>query len=401
MIAAMPPPPLPRALRALPVESVDDYRRPGWITAVGVISICVAAALILFHFFAASLAFTVRIQNQVTRTIFAGPAYAPQAAVTGDIGLPKDEVDAAVDGLTRVRPLSNPRAAAVRRLTKQHGRTMFRFTPITAARVAAGVSDSGQMFDNGGAPADYFVLPEGRLEVDDGAVYRPDGGAALRSGPETEDTGLTAKQAEAFVANVAEQADGTIPPAARDGLKAALQDPKQTLVNATASLEVIDAQLDGTGGLSVTPAAGVYFRTDSNGAVIAVGGAAPVIIPPPPPTGRAHVAAGWLTLMSLLGFAASLLLIAGSIFWLNGRPVARPLMLLFVAISVPLAVATAVALGMTTGALGNFTGGDGEFRWPAAVIAGATLLSWPLIVGVLSFTTPVKVYFAQGARVLR
>jgi hypothetical protein len=400
MIGAMPPPPLPRPLRALPVESVNDYRRPGWIMAVGVISICVAAALILFHLFAASLAFTVRIQNQVTQTIFASPAYAPQAVVTGDAGLPKDEVDAAVDGLTRVRPLSDPRAAAVRRLIKQHGRAMFRFTPITAAR-AAGVSDSGQMFDNGGAPADYFVLPEGRLEVDDdGAVYRPDGGEALRSGPETEGTSLTAEQAEAFVANVAAQIDGAIPPAVRDGLKKALQDPQQTLVNATASIEVIDAQFDGASGLSVTPAAGVYFRTDFNGAVIAVGGAAPLVIPPPPPGGRAHAAAGWLTLLSLLGLGVAILLIAGSIFWLNGRPVARRLMLLFVVISVPLAVATGAVLGMTAGAMGRLTGTE-EFQPVTAVVAGATLLAWPLVLGMVLFTTPVKTYFARGARVLR
>jgi hypothetical protein len=341
-------------MRVLPVETFDDYRRPGWITAVGVVSLCVAAALLLFHFSAASVAFTVRVQNQLTQTIFAGPAFAPPIVAANGVGLPRREVDAVVDGLSRLRPLSEPRAAAVNRLASRHGRTMFRFTPITAARVAAGVSDSGQMFESGGTPADYFVLPEGRLEVDDsGAVYRPDGGEALRSGPETEGTGLTAEQAETFAANVAAHTGATIPPAVRDGLKTALQDPKQTLVNAASSLEVIDAQLDGAGGIGVTPAAGVYFRMAADGSVIAVGGATPVVIPPPPPTGPAHTAAGWLMLLSLLGLGAAILLIAASTFWLNGRPVGRRLMLLFVAISVPLAVATAIALGMTFGAMGR------------------------------------------------
>ncbi|HEX8341701.1 MAG TPA: hypothetical protein VF624_12395 [Tepidisphaeraceae bacterium] len=422
MSPSLPPPLPPRVppagvLKAIPVDQVEqppvespvrsqarssaqwptatkhslDRARPVWVGVVGIISLCVAAAMLLFAVTAVGFGLSVQMAIGPQRAFVPAAVAAP--VMSGNV-LSPPEADAVVEGLSRVRPLSEPRAAAVRRLARRDGRQMFRFSGVTASRVAAAVSDSGQMFDHAAKPAEYFVLPEGRLEVDDrAAVYRPEGGAAVRSGPAEASTGLNDPQVNALVAQITSLAGA--PPVGQQlaALDRALRDPAQKRVDASIALGVMGAEYDDNGGLIVEPMTGPAFRVDVDGTI---GDAVP--LPKgafaTPAARRANTAAGWLILTAALGALTALLLIAAAIFWLGDRPRGRRLMLVFAAVQVPLAIGTSISVG---GAASHFVTAarrDG-FDAPTAMIVAAALAAWPLVVLGVAMRRSVREHFAR------
>ncbi len=112
---------------------------------------------------------------------------APITEMLGDKGVVAADRRIIIDGLTEVRPLTEARQRQFDELLAENGKDITPFTgsSLTSSRVAANVSDSGRFPTAAGGSdgPDYFVLGQGRVEVtDDHAVFFPaDGGAAIRT----------------------------------------------------------------------------------------------------------------------------------------------------------------------------------------------------------------------------
>src|SRR5687767_99266 len=119
------PPPVPMAMRAMPLEYVQaSYtRRPGIVTAIGVMSIVVGSLSVLANFyfglmsagfmFVASAAGpgTPRFTATGTVTVNGSAASEPSDSTSTIRGWPAPARDAAVGALAELRPMSPARRA--------------------------------------------------------------------------------------------------------------------------------------------------------------------------------------------------------------------------------------------------------------------------------------------------
>ncbi len=191
------PPPI-RA-EALPFGSqYDERRRPGILTAVGVISIVIASFGLLA---AAGGLVQTFIMGTVLSRVARGMTYVPSPTTSPDptgstSGAAIDESVAGMSASNRAmvlaeinkrRPLPQPRQEMLEKLLADVGEDAFPFAQsnYTPERIAGSISDAGKL-PSADAQDDgnhYFVLANGRIEVaDDHAVFMPSrrGGQAVR-----------------------------------------------------------------------------------------------------------------------------------------------------------------------------------------------------------------------------
>ena len=138
--------------------SMPPARRPALVTAIGVISIVVAALGILTNLSFGMQSFGLMILSQMrapfTKIATASPApagiaFSPPAV--GPRGLGEVSRRAALEGLTSVRSLAPRRREQLDALLRQSGMDLFPFdaSQITPQRVKENVSDSGRLPDSG------------------------------------------------------------------------------------------------------------------------------------------------------------------------------------------------------------------------------------------------------------
>ena len=189
------PPPVP--LRALPLEyvHVQSARRPGLVTAIGVMSIIVASLSLIMNLSTSlqsvGMMFVSRIPSTgpgtVTTTagpggVFVATGTVTVAPATGSGGAPAHSGDgtnpirgwppapraAAVQALREIRPLNEAQRARLDALLAECGGDVFPFdaSAATPAQVKANVSEHGvRRSGTTNAGADYFVTGAGRIEV--------------------------------------------------------------------------------------------------------------------------------------------------------------------------------------------------------------------------------------------
>lgn len=177
------PPPVPVAMRAMPLEYVQaSYaRRPGIVTAIGVMSIVVGSLSVLTNFYfglmSAGFMFVAgaagpmapRFTATGTVTVSGTTATSESSDTTGAMrGWPAPARDAAVGGLSELRPIPPARRALLDALLAECGQDVFPFdaSQVTAAQVKSNVSEHGVLpAGTANAGADYFVTGNGRIDV--------------------------------------------------------------------------------------------------------------------------------------------------------------------------------------------------------------------------------------------
>lgn len=215
--SAFPPlPPLP----PIPVQPLTYgspvSRRPGLITAIGVISIVVASLTMLGAVVQGFQTLVMFSMARMTTAMAAASAssaagaeeLSPYPAEAGIADV--DERQAILRGLERAQRLAPARREQLDALLQAGGREMFllRGPQLTVETVAANVSDSGQKYADDGNGAHFFIVGQGEIEVyDDHAVFYPRDGGEL----------ISASAAEANAPIGPTTSDDTQPPVVSPG----------------------------------------------------------------------------------------------------------------------------------------------------------------------------------------
>jgi hypothetical protein len=348
--------PIPvQPLYALPVKA----GRPGILTAVGIVSIVVAASSVLGGLVTVLWAFSIMMVSLAARiprppppttaplliTPTTKPTTAPLIRV-GANGLDDNNRAIVLDTIEQIRPLSEARHKQLDRLLAKCGKQMFPIVPGADLErtVRTSINDSGQTYSTDGNGADYFVLARGRLEINDTrALFDPlDGGEKIRVAddqPDEDATALTQPEIDAIVKKSQQLAKHKLTAAQVARWTQQLQDPSQTLFTPTGSANKTPAQLlnvmvqaDGTAFLQTRTG---FVNISGNGALLfssttwARGGLIR------PPAIKVRHAATTMALIDSIGslLLAVLLLIAG-IMVLRQSPRGRMLHLMWAGLKI-------------------------------------------------------------------
>jgi hypothetical protein len=169
------------------------------VTAIGVLSICVAAltafgslcgayrsfAMVMFSTIASNIpAFGGMGPATPVITTATNPSAAPGEYVPMN-GYPSAARQAVLTEMTAVHPLSAPRRIMLDMVLSDAGITLFALgqAPPTTSQVRSGISASGRSTETARPPVrDYFVLGTGRLEIQDNRAdfFPVDGSNPLR-----------------------------------------------------------------------------------------------------------------------------------------------------------------------------------------------------------------------------
>lgn len=413
------PPPIP--VQAYYAYSPTDSRRPGIVTAIGVICITVACLSGLTSFiggmYSVGLYFVSQAQSRMTT--MRSPTYVSSStAVAGPSSnnspaLPGGDASVAVNALDSMLSLDNAHLRELDRLMRRHGREVFGGdddTPLTAASVREAVSDSKPLSKSSGKA--QFSTEKGTVEiypdhavftsahsaktVDTSARHNRDQvshsnsatsftSAVVVGGPPVATTLTTAQIDQAVKAA---KAFGTpITSAQLKSLRRELAKPNQGLVTPTGTSPVISVVTQANGNLAI------YFDT---GNMLILDPRAKVILSGPMPMPNFGVSASLATMNTIEAIAsiglAIYLLIVG-IMVLRGSFLAPRLLRIYALIKIPLAIVGGVGLTMLGYALSNALtnnlamGMSGSPASPKAgyIMAGvvATLLGLALPIGLL------------------
>ena len=194
--------PAPLPVEALPIEPLPvqamDIGGSGWpaprlgppgiVVAMGVCSIVIASVGLLGGV-VTTMSVAVVSATLSARTVGTAGVVAPRAMnpppveVLDPNGMPAADRWAAIQGLSRARPITPGQQLQLDELLAESGRDVIGTgSPVDPAVVAAGVSASGQLGTLGTAGGadpspSYFTLAGGRLELTDGrAVFFPGDG---------------------------------------------------------------------------------------------------------------------------------------------------------------------------------------------------------------------------------
>jgi hypothetical protein len=368
------PPPIP----AQPVETLSyalppTNRRPGILTAVGIISIvvgCLSGLSSCGGVFSGVMFATLSSRMFATPPSPATPTppapNASRATVTIG-GLPWDEADME-DGLeppetrkvtnvlSRTRSLSDPRRQHLGILLAAHGKVIF--PTVTGSSSEA---DIARAITGGGITADganWYTVGTGRIEINDQrAHYRPS-------------TGTPVVEASAPIATPATQPLG--------------------VWQSHQSQGIIVSQSNGSGTTSTWSISTTPPLNPATGPA-----------PAPVPVFNISPVAAWLSVGEnvLSGAVAVLLLIAG-ILVLRDSPRARRLHWIYVAAKIPLIVVAAVATALMTSSMLS-----GVMAMPGAGMAPG-FTTWMVVIQVvmtaaIALVYPVALIFVLRSRSVR
>jgi hypothetical protein len=353
--------PIPvQPLYALPVVPA----RPGIITAIGIISIVVAALSLLGGLVTALWSFSFLMISAVSSAAFTppAPATAPAPMLTSQVTTAPslrvtssgfEEADRAIvlEAMESVRPLSDARHKQMDKLLAKCGKQIFPIGNLKLYKaVTNAINDSGQSYSSNGNGPDYFVLAKGRIEVnDDRALFDPlDGGEKVRVAddePEEDSNALTPAEIDAIIKKSQQMAQQKLTPQQIAGWTSELQDPNQSLFTSTnkpartaQQLITVTVQPDGsamfqtrTGFVSMAQNGGILFSSSTMTAGWGRAGGGPPI--------KINKGAAAMAMTDAIGglLLAILLLIAG-ILALRQSPRARRLHLIYALIKIPLVI---------------------------------------------------------------
>ncbi len=384
--------------------------RPGAVTALGVISIILAIVGMIASVATAGFAFTAMLTAQMQRitasTLDAQryPLLVAAQASTPD-SVTDQQADFIVEAFSRTRPLSPTRRQHVRSLARMHGGKLFSFDVgnITILRAKANISDSGPVLLGTGRTGDFYVTGTGRLEVSDAnAIFRPDNGAAVRSGDVAVDRSLSETDITTLLSAVQSTGGLQLSPAQVGTVRRLLRDPEQSIAGAPPAVLFAGPFADG----------GAWFETDKAQVRIdSLGNETLLSLDAPHPGTNLFAGRPVRTLWSqmlLVSTAASgglaILLLIGAIFVLRGRPVGRKILTFWSLIKLPVAIAGSVMLGLTVWEwLAAFSGEANQQPTPptpwsigVAVAIGLFGIAWPIIVLVVLSRRSVKEHFQMA-----
>jgi len=380
-------------LNALPLDYVPpSYNaRPGLVTAIGVMSI-VVAVISGFASFGYGLggfllwmtsqikvpattsttvkttpvaggmsSFSVTTSNSplsVNTASGASAAIAPPALrlVVGPHGLEEPQRRTVVLTFRQSSTLSDQRAKMLDSLLADSGQDLFTFgaSGMTAANVAASVSDSGQVHKlSGEAGPDYFVLGTGRLELyDDHAVFMPsDGREPVRvseADVEAEGEVLSKRDVDAIVASAQKRCVKKLTPAQTMSLTNMLAGAGQGLINKSinvppaSQVTAVIVQPDGSAmiqtmsGVVMMDAKGVVTYSMSNAGMFGGPGGSPFKV--------SGGGAALVMVTSALSMALAIYLLVIGIITLRQSLRGRQLHLIYAVIKIPLAILAAIGV---------------------------------------------------------
>ena len=433
-------PPAPKWVPpAVPVQSLEYTlpsrgSRPGILTAIGVLSICIAGLSGLYGLFSglqgitfyfasmaaarATATATATVAGTAPPTIGVAPAAATApstspAGATGGPGMRPAERKAAIEALTKDDPLAPRRQQQLDAILAAVGNNLG----------TDAVTDRGTMPDSraGEAGAEYFITRRGRLEIfDDRAVFFPfDGSPTVRVSAPPQDTaapsaggdndlaatnhvvgpgGLTQAEIQAVVQQVdtlAKQSGGTGPNTQQVAtIQALLSMPGQQLVAPGAWGGVGYCYIDKSGQLTITFNSGSMLILGAQGNVItqtspvAFGGAPMFTISP------------WAVAMyiatTVLSLGLAVLLLVAGIMVLRQSPSGRRLHLIYAVLKIPVALAAGLSFAY---AMHQMMSGFAAAGAPTGVGWGVSL--WAAVPAALGCLYPVALLIALNTRTVR
>ena len=420
------PPQAPIPVEPLPYTMPSRFGRPGVLTAIGVISICVAAisglfalysVLMGFGFYMAS-AMSQRQSRATTATLVAPVPPAPPVASTaatmpsgpqvGPLGMSPAERDAAFQSLNGLRPLGPSRRRQLDTILAAAGKSF----------ATDRVIESGTMEDarDGEPGPEYFVTQRGRLEIfNDRAVFFPnDNSPTIRTsapfevadapatgpatGPATAPTTvpagsvLTAAEVQSVVSQVQAMTGNKLTPLQVTSVQSVLTNPTQLLVppgTAQGSITAAHAQPDGT-----------VMMNFANGSMLMLGPQGNVVAQTTPmtvPFGSGFAMSPWVVgsyvALSVVSLGLAVLLLVAGILVLSRSTKGRRLHLIYAWLKIPVAVAASLLLGTIMSHLGSAF---------ATTAAGSSLgAGWMVGTMVLGCLYPVALLIALNTRTVR
>lgn len=191
-IGALPP------MMPIPVQSLTygtpTARRPGLITAIGIMSIVVGSLTVLSTAVQGVQTLVMFAIGQSTAAMTRATANASAAVSAQQIETPieasddglsdDDERETVMTGLTRARMVPPERRRQLDALLLNGGKEIFllRGPQLTARAIESNVSDSGRTFADDENGADFYIVGQGKIEVyDDHAVFYPSDGGEMIS----------------------------------------------------------------------------------------------------------------------------------------------------------------------------------------------------------------------------
>jgi hypothetical protein len=380
----MPPPQLPGSY--LPYGQNFGSNRPGILTAVGVISIIVAAMSIIYSLIMGVTGFGMLVASSMsgamsrarisTSAVTVSPSGTSSNAdpmPVGPRGLERRPRQVVVMALTRVRPLPPQRQQMLEALLAQSGTDLFPFDPtspsITPQTIMNNVSESGRLpsASNGREGADFYILGGGRLEVyDDHAVFAPsDGRDTIRVS--TDDiasaSGLSANDLESIIGRAQMYCGNRLSEAQVTALKSMLSVPGQTYVptppagngagnralRVGPAQQVYQAVVDGdgtatvmfTGGSITLKADGSLVNAVSSGMMTGPGGAMTMTTPV---FKVSRVAATTVLIEAILSLGLAIFLLVSAILVLRQHRRGRLLHNLYAILKIPLVIVAVIGI---------------------------------------------------------
>lgn len=375
-------PPIPSQALAYSIPTMT--RRPGIITAIGVLCITIACLSALASFISGmySVGFYFVSQMQATMgtamtTSASTPAIAvPANAVTTAPTLPGGDAGVAVNAIDSMLKLDAAHIRELDRLMRRHGRDVFGGdddTPITAATVRGAIISSKHR-----AAKAEFTTAQGTVEIfaDHATFTSTDGSSVVRtSGLRNQDqitntptTGVsetkvsvystasapplptlsaTLTPAQINLAVGAAQGMATLNAAQSQTLRAELSKPNQTLVTAAAIAPIQGVVVQPNGNLAITFDTGNLLNLDAKGKVVSLG-------PPPMPNfGISGTLAAINAIEGLASIGLAIYLLIVGIIVLRGSFAAPRMLRIYAWIKIPLALIAGIGLTLLGYELAN------------------------------------------------
>ena len=402
------PPPVPRPVVELNYASVLSRKRPGLVTAVGVLSVVLGSIGMLTGAF-----------NAISSGFFwfwalAGPALTAAGAAAAASGpFSPQEVQAIVQGLEAWTPIPDDREQMLTGFFSDRGLTVLPAAPRPLTQQTVQARVSGSTSDESGTIS--YTLPDGILEV---------GSAHVLWAPKTSGSAqsIVPEEVEAIVQAIGRVA--TAPPTVRQyatirGVLSGKQNFVDIPARGTVSAQVVAAIARPGGPLTIFAQSGaVLYVPDALAETTADPFAADstsIVIPSPPATvptsatgattlpataplaiSAASAAIAFFAALGNLALAIFLLVIGIQVFRLSRR--GRRMHLLYAGLKLLLTVIAAAAWSsMLSGMLGG--AGVQRIAFPMLLVSTAWSavlpLAYPLALLIVMNTQTVKAYYAS------
>jgi hypothetical protein len=373
--------------------------RPGILTAVGVVSIIIAALSMIADCAGLSFANLVsQIATAATQVsaLNAAPPPLPVPAANAEYvapdGLSAEQRRVVIAGLVQARAISDVRQRQIDGLLADVGQQVIQLSAdnLTTDRVASYVTEVRNLPSASGGPADdLFILGSGRLQVSDemAVFFAGDNPSGIRShgGSYTDASGthMASGQIAAVVDRVRSLcAKGQeMNDAQLKSLEGDLESPSQNLITPSASVaeaaaQVVSVQNFGDGTIAVTTNGG-SMSFGPRGQMVAGVMALSQMNWKPPVVARRDTSL--LVLDSVLSLAAAGYLLACGIVVLRNANVSRWMMLGYAIGKIPLGGLSCYAIYQVVLGLNPRSSDSGSMAFAWMMIMGATGLVYPVV----------------------